>query len=108
MFRHSQRSWRSGDLTIYGNTLRFGGACEGHRHDFGHSTFIMSGVVLVTLIDHDDNRTDQEFRAPAEVFIPAGVIHRVQALSLTAEFWCVFSDEAQRRDMAACAKSRSS
>lgn len=89
------KNWKSGPLHIWPNKLVKGGPpTASHRHPFGHTTFVMSGMIRVKIIAPDGKRTTHDLIAPAEAYVPPMFFHELAAISDTAEYWCVFYDEA--------------
>jgi len=63
-----------------------------HMHQVGHLSIVLRGRVRYTWIDGVVTR-DEDFGAPAYVWVPALRPHDFTALEDDTEVWCVFFGE---------------
>ena len=66
--------------------LTKGQIIEGHKHNFDHTSLVLSGAIRLT-----KNGETTECRAPSWVLIEAGVEHQIEVLEEGTVFWCVYA-----------------
>jgi quercetin dioxygenase-like cupin family protein len=74
--------------------LAAGESIGGHQHRNGHHAFVMRGSVQYEFRDGSNLIDSGELTAPAEKWVPGGVIHDFIAVEPGSLVWCVFSGEA--------------
>lgn len=57
---------------------------EGHAHLFDHVTLLATGALRLTALDKST-----DFAAPHHIFIPAGVVHELEALEDNTTVHCI-------------------
>lgn len=90
---------------IYGSIFRrqmvidqAGCACEGHKHNFHHVTYLIRGKVVMTVCDVDSNDTpipgtvrEEIFQAPASILIHKNKWHKFTALTDDVIAECIYA-----------------
>lgn len=100
--RKSTAEWISGNVFIRANLLEFkGDKCDGHKHNFAHTTIIRKGSVHVKATLPDGTIKEGDFFATGlhgHFLVKADVEHEIIALEDNTEFWCIYSHrDAQGR-----------
>lgn len=82
----------SGNVFIRPNAMpKAGDVCDGHTHNFDHTTIVFKGAVHVRKVSPDGTVMEKDFRAPDFLLIRAEDRHEITALEDGTEFWCVYS-----------------
>lgn len=82
-FRQDGLGWK-------GNELKKGEVCEGHAHEFGHSTLCVVGKIEITR--EFEGKTMKVIKRPGDLpyFIEAGVEHQIRAVVTPSIYWCIY------------------
>lgn len=92
MAQHFSPELVSGNIYIRPNTLDdIGDKIHGHKHNFDHTTIVLSGAVHVVRTLADGTTQEDVFTAPDSFLVLAGVEHEITAVRQDTTFWCVYS-----------------
>ena len=92
--------WVSGNIYIRANNLaKAGDLCEGHTHNFDHTTVVFQGSVHVRGELPNGSVIEQDFHAPSHFLVKANVKHTITALEDVTVFWCVYSHRTPQGDV---------
>ena len=109
--------WVSGNNFFRPNPLaRAGDKVHGHKHNFDHTTIVLTGAVRVRAVCPDGRVIEGDFYsreyqkahrdrfpadnpAPSHFLVVAEVEHEITALVDETEFWCVYAHREPQGDV---------
>lgn len=88
---------------IYVRQMRFaksGDVVDGHAHNFDHTTYVSTGVLLFEALDDRCRVTKRvEKSAGGHVLITAGVRHRITAKADNSRGECIYAHRTPQGDV---------
>lgn len=91
--------WISGNIFIRPTIMpRAGLVCDGHTHNFDHTTIVFRGAVHVK-VTREDATVERDFHAPAHFLVTADAKHEITSLEDDTEFWCVYAHRTPQGDV---------